>query len=249
MLEAALAQLGLSKKEIKLYRLLLAQGSMTATELAKASNEKRTNVYSLLEALNKKGVVTEENGTVKKFAVTDPTHLQALLQVQQDQYKQATDALRAALPEIRSQYALITDKPGVIYMPGSQGLLRLLDDMAQSQTELLLVVSEDLPADAATLEEFWKRIAKRHEEGITTRALFHHSQLDTERVREFKRRGMELRFLGEQEFASEMVIYEHNVAFTVFEPALIVTVITNEAISITMRSLFEQLWRSADVPR
>jgi hypothetical protein len=128
-------------------------------------------------------------------------------------------------------------------MPGEQGLLRLLDDMVRSSTEVLLVASDK--ADVEKIGGFKDKLLQRKANSVHTRALA--EDHDRERRRDmYAERGMELRFLGELPYNGEVVIYENNVVFTVYEPSIITTVVTNEHIAQTMRTMFEGLWRQAE---
>lgn len=242
-MEDALLKLGLNSKEIQLYGLILGQPGMTAAEVAKASGEKRTNVYALLDSLLQKGIIlSEDDAPVKQFKVAEPSALRQLLEHKKDELRQADIALRNVLPRIKSQYSLSNDKPGVIHMAGIDGLLRLLDDMVLSKTEVLLIAS-DL-ADVEMLSGFKDKLLERHSRGVKTRAIAHDFSR-SERQAIYAERGMELRFLGELSYSGEVVIYEDNVAFTVYEPSIVTTVITNKAIAETTRRMFESMWQQS----
>ncbi len=245
-MEEALRGIGLSVKEVKVYLTLLESGGQTVLSLAEAIGEKRPNTYALLDSLEEKGLVVGSSDGVKIFNVVNPAALQNLSQAQREHTKQAAVALQAVLPQIKSQYSLITDRPGVVHMAGVNGFLRLLDDMSRSKTEILLVASNDVPSVDSDLQAFRKRLLDRKAAGIQTRAIFHNADNAEQRRQEFTDRGMEVRFLGAKEFKGEFAIYEDNVVFTVYDPSLVVTVITNGYIAETMRTLFEQLWEKAE---
>jgi sugar-specific transcriptional regulator TrmB len=242
-MEDVLEKAGLTAKEAKLYRLLLQQGKATAAQLAEMSGEKRTNVYALLEGLELQELVTvDRTKAVKQFVLTDPMNLQKLIQAQQTILGQAAQGLQNLLPQLRSQYSLVSNKPGVVHMSGVEGLYRLLDDMVNSTTEVLLIASNN--ADVEAIKGFKPRLLERKKKGVSTRAIAHDFERDMRREM-YAERGMELRFLGELPYTGEVVIYENNVVFTVYEPMIITTVVTNEHIAATMRVMFENLWAQA----
>ena len=246
-MDDTLRLLGLSEKEAQTYQLLLKSTGMTALQIANASGEKRTNVYPILENLTTKGLVLSNDKGVARYTAADPEKLRALLELKQSEYTLAATGLSSALPRLKSQYALTHNRPGVVHMAGKSGFLQLLDDMVHSQTEVLLVASNDVPDETDMLAQFRKRLLQRRENGVITRALFHHNQNEKMIRRIFTERGMELRFVGDMPFSGEVVMYENNVVFTVYKPSIIVTVVTNEAIAQTMRSLFENVWQQADI--
>lgn len=87
--------------------------------------------------------------------------------------KRAAAALQAVISQIKSQYALVTDKPGVVHRAGLDGFLRLLYDMCRSNTEVLLIASNDVPSIDADLQIFRERLQEGKAEGISTREIFH----------------------------------------------------------------------------
>jgi len=247
-MEEALIKLGLSNKEAKLYLLLLEHPERTAAQVAEAMQEKRTNVYALLESLQEKGLIGVDGAhKIKRFNATDPSVLNEYLQKEQERHMQAAASLRAAMPRLRSVHSLATNKPGVVHMAGMQGVQTLLEDMVRSTSEVLLVASNDVPSDTSDLELFRELLMQRKAAGVRTRALFHKGPHET-RIREaFASRGFETRFMGDQPYKGEVVLYEDNTVFTVYDPSLMVTVVTNQYITDTMRAMFEELWQVAEV--
>ena len=244
-MEEVLLQLGLSDKESAVYLLLLQTPRQTAQQIAEQTEIARTNTYRVIDNLLEQKLIVRDDSPVSKFSAAEPQALQELLADQQLTLKQTAKSLAATMPNFRSQYALSTDKPGVVHMAGSEGFERLLTDMVSSQTEVLLVASDDVPQDEATLQRFRELLIQRKNAGITTRALFHDAPYKDRIKKEFAERGIDARFIGDSPFRGEIAIYEDNVAFTVYDPSLITTVITNRHIAATQRALFEQLWQQA----
>jgi sugar-specific transcriptional regulator TrmB len=245
-MEEVLLELGLSDKEAALYLQLLEVPHQTANQLADAADIKRTNVYRLLDNLVELGLVRFDENPVRKYTTTSPQALQQLVKDRQQQIKQAASSLATAMPDFRSQYSLSLDKPGVFYMSGPEGFERSLLDAVRSKTEILLIASDDVPDDEATLKRFRELLHERKKMGVKTRALFHHCGYEQRIKKEFEERGMEIRFIGSTPFKGEVAIYEDNAVFGVYDPSIVLTHITNVHIAETMRTLFELLWEKAD---
>lgn len=246
-MEEVLTQLGLTEKEVALYLLLLRKPHQTAQQLADQTKIQRTNAYRLLDNLLARELISTDNSPVKHFTATEPHSLQKILQHKQTELRQASSSLSALMPAFRSQYSLSLDRPGVFHMAGSEGFERLLEDMVHSTTEVLLVASDDTPNDEETLKRFRQLLTERKNNNIKTRALFHHASYSRRIKEELSEHGIEMRFIGNTPFKSELVLYEDNAAFTVYDPSLITTVLTNKHIANMMRTLFEQLWVVAKV--
>jgi sugar-specific transcriptional regulator TrmB len=245
-MDEQLQQLGLSAKEARVYLLLLEKPQQSAAGIAKELGEKRANTYMLLEQLAELHLVeVDETKPVRAYSAANPTALQKMLQRRLEREQHAAATLQKALPSLRSMYALASDKPGVVHMAGYDGFKAILDDQIRSSTDILLIASNDVPNKPEELVAFRKLLVARKNAGVRTRAIFHSGDRNDEFRRLFEERGIELRFLGEQPFRGEVALYEDNVVFTVYEPSLVSTVITNALIAETMRTLFEQLWNGA----
>ena len=245
-MEDMLQKLGLVNNEAKLYLYLLKNPNKTAHQLAKETGIQRTNIYRLLDRLIEYQLISSDDSPVKSFAASAPQNLQVILNNKQTELKQVSASLSALMPVFRAQHSLSLDKPGVFHMANRDGLELLLKDMAHSRTEILLFASDDVPLDQETLASFRQLIHQRNKNGILTRALFHNGNRNDEIIKNFSEMGIIVRFLGSVPFRSDVAIYENNTAFTVYEPSLNVTVLTNVHITGVMRLLFEQLWEKAE---
>lgn len=245
-MENVLREIGLQDNEATVYLQLLKNPLQTAQQLATQTDIKRTNVYRILDALLEQELIIKDDSPVSRFSAAEPQSLQKLLQRRQNTLKQTASSLSAVMPQLRSQYSLSLNKPGVVYMTGDDGLERLLFDMVNSQTEVLLVAGDE-PRDADTRSRFRELIMQRKQNNVHTRALFHGGEHQARITHRFSERGFDVRFIGTTPFDSEVVIYEDSVAFSVYDPSLIITIITNKDFANTMRTLFEQLWCTANV--
>src|SRR5690242_18817586 len=92
-----LEQLDLSDMEATLYLKLLEIGPINATDLAKALNIPRTNIYLYLEPLFAKGLVAKIVSKGKKqLAAADPEYLETLI----DQRLASTKQLKEQFPHV-----------------------------------------------------------------------------------------------------------------------------------------------------
>lgn len=246
-MEKVLLELGLTENESSLYLCLLKLPNQTANELADSLELKRPNVYRILDNLIELGLAQYLENPVRKYRTTEPQILQSLVKNKQLELKKAASSLAAAMPDFRSQYSLSLDKPGVFHMAGSEGFERSLLDSVRSSTEVLLIASNDVPSDEDTLKRFRELLIERKNNGVATRAIFHHCNYEQRIKQEFNDRGMEVRFIGTSPFKGEVVLYEDNAVFSVYDPSIIVTVVTNKHITDTMKTIFEQLWVHADI--
>lgn len=240
--------LGLSEKEAGFYLQLLASGEQTAAELAKRTRESRTNTYMILERLvDEKLVEADESAPVRRYKASDPDNLKNLLNQRQQQLRSDQAALMASLPELRSIYRLAHHKPGVLYLEGIEGLRTLLEDNARvTKGTIDLIASDEAIENKEAWELLQKGAVKRSARNVTTRGLFHISNdKHWQQVKKWESKGYKVRRWGSAELPGEILIYGDKVAFTVYKPVLIVTIVTDAVIAQTFRVIFEQLWAKA----
>jgi sugar-specific transcriptional regulator TrmB len=244
-MDKILSELGLSDGAIAVYTALLEVPNRSAQQLASETNLGRTNIYRILETLESQKLIIADDSPVKKFSPADPEALKSLVREQQLDLKRTGESLISMLPQLRSQYALATGKPGVVHLSGDEGFLQLVEAAVASKTEVLLFASSYVPTDKNTLNRFRELLLERKQAGVRTRALFYSSPEDSLFRQLFSDRGIELRFIDSRPFTGEVSVYENNVVFATYEPSLVTTVITSEQIADTMRIVFEELWKNA----
>lgn len=246
-MESTLSNIGLNDKEVKIYLFLLDQKPMTAVDIAKGIKESRTNTYMILESLEKRGlVITNDSLAVRHFGAAPPQKLRDIVLRQQQLVKEADAGLRSIMPELSSKFRLSQHKPGVIYREGLAGLRDVLEDMVRSEQEILLIPSDVADEHKEAFEMLFKATVKRKASDIPTRAILHKRGRNWPVLKLWPKQGVNTRFIGEDPYNGEVIIYGDNCIFITYVPELITTVITNRTIAKTMKQLFEQLWEVAE---
>lgn len=241
-----LQRLGLNEKEARVYLLLIDNPHLTAAEIARLSEESRTNTYMILDRLVDIGVVAVGGEAVKRFDAMEPTGLQRIIYDKQAELKAAHAELRSALPALNSKFRLSHHKPGVIYREGLEGLRESFDDMYRVGEEVLVFISDTSPDNSEALNVIVSSLEKRKQRGIQSRGLLHEEGRNYATINEYvPKRNMSVRFLGDLPYEGEVAIYGDKCAFTVYLPTIIVTTITNAVLANTMRTVFENLWQQA----
>ncbi len=246
-MESALLDIGLNEKETALYLKLIENRPLTASEISKLAKETRTNTYMLLESLQVFGLVEfDDTQPVRRFVCQPPAKLHDMVIDRQQQLKQVDASLRSVLPELSSKYRLAQHKTGVIYREGLDGLRDVLEDMVRSQDEILLIPSSLANEHAEAFEMLKKAAVKRKAHKIGTRAVMFEGARDWDILKFWPKQGIETRFLGQEPYDGEVLIYGETCVFVEYAPdRIITTTLTNAVISTTMKQLFEQLWRTA----
>lgn len=238
--------LDFTEAEAAVYRHLLAEGGGTAAVIAKKTRQTRTNTYMVLHKLLERGVVMADDTTaVRHYEAASPLLLEQQLRQQQRELVQTKQSLDAAMPELLAMFSLSQQKPGVVHLTGYDGLRASFEDQAKSKTELLLWGSDIKNRDPKVWQIMDKGGYKRRARGITTRALFHTGAAQWPHIDDFVHKGFEIRLWGKQLSPGEVLVYDDKVTFTVYQPEIVVTVLTSEVMAQTFRGIFDNCWQSA----
>ncbi len=247
-MEETLEKLGLNQKEISMYRLLLDNTGLTASQIAQKSGESRTNTYMVMESLQSIQLVDEDNTQpIKRYSAADPRNLQNILVAKQQELRQTQASLSSLLPQLESTYNLGQHKPGVVHQEGLDGFRSLLDDMAKAKDKTVWLWASSKPYKGTEMRPVLdKGIQKRRARGIKTNAIYPEQGREWGVQAVADTQNFEIRFWGEEPTLGEIVLYDNKVAFTVYEPALVVTIVTNDILAMTFGAIFRQIWQSAD---
>jgi len=246
-MDTVLADVGLSPAESTVYRYLLANGADTAAAIAKHTKQTRTNAYMLLNKLAESGIVEADDSTaVRRYHAANPTILQHQVRQRQQALARTNKSLELAMPELLSMFNLSQQRPGVVYLEGLDGLKVSFEDQAKSKTDLLIWGSDIANEDLRIWQVIEKGGYKRRARGIKTRALFHAEAAKWPHIRDFTLKNFEVRLWGQQPFLGEVLIYDNRVTFTTYAPEIMVTVLTNDVMADTFRTIFENCWQIAE---
>ena len=235
-----LRKAGLTESQAKGYLALIQHGALTPAELAEKTGETRTNGYMICEKLEQLGLATKKDGRKAVYMPESPTRLKQLLINRQKRLKEADTQLAGILPTLLSTYRLATDKPGTIYLEGTDSLKRVYDDIIQTGETIHIFPSSydrDDPETAAMIDS---QIKRQRAANIKTEVLLRQDifdQLSDTDNSLFEARPTTLGALDAQ-----IIIYGDNIAITTFRSGVVTTIITSTPIADTFRQLFANQW-------
>lgn len=174
-LSKQLRELGLSEKSALVYAYLLEQGSAVPSAIALATKLNRSTVYTVLNDLKIKGLVTEiERGKIQCYQVEDPAKLPGIIKQQIQSAEDRYEKAKALLPELQGLFSLTPNKPRVRFFEGINGVVSVYSEHIQvnkpyemlsySNVEQLI---PQLPKSFVT-----RYIKEKARLRITTRAIF-----------------------------------------------------------------------------
>lgn len=134
-----LKPLGISNKEQEVYIALLNTGITSAGELSTLTGVKRTTLYSCLELLKEKGLVTEITDRKKKyFQAVNPKGLKKVIENKVSELRK----LEKDLPNLVNKYNSSKKvKPSSKIYKGAMSIPNLVEEVANSKTDIYFLGS------------------------------------------------------------------------------------------------------------
>lgn len=233
-----LEEIGLTKNEALIYYESLRMGPSLAKAITRATNMHRTTVYSCLQRLHKKGLVSISVVDEKTyFKAANPKKLMALVKERETQ-------LQAIMPELSelSKSKLHTEHD-VVYYKGKQGLKTVFNDMLTTAKEYVGWGPADR-LEALLKHYFIYYIKERIKRKINIKLIYPYKS----RERIYTKNPMlEIRFLKHSlDMPTAHRIYKDKVAILLLEEEPLSIIIKNKQIADSYRNHFNELWANAE---
>ncbi len=240
-----LTKLGLTDSEAKVYLSMLKLGEHGVQQIARESKISRTAAYEIVNALQKKGLVSEiTRGKKNVFAAEDPEKLEAYFEQRIKDIHTELDTLRRITPELRVMQGG-GDKSRVRFFTGEEGLKALYRDVELVAPRELLELSnidavyqflnDKLLVNARTVINYDRTRVKMLHRGQPRK----HSK------------NVQLRRHPDDagDFQGDIWIYANRIAYINFVTRLEVVIMDNQIFADTMRAMFMAAWNaSKDTP-
>lgn len=237
-----LKDFGLTDNEAKVYMACLELGTSSVQDLAKKSGVKRTTVYTTIEGLKQKGLVSQtKKGKKTLFVAESPD---SLVKLSERRHKQ----IKKILPELKSIYNIAGDKPKLRFFEGKEGYLAVYENILKEKPKEFLGI--------ASYEDFFKHVDPEYEDAWTARRIslgisLRWLDFETEHVMEHAYDGKEslreLRLLPKKfPFKSTIFIYNDKVAIlSGGQKEFMAIEIGHPEFYHTFKQIFEILWEVA----
>lgn len=234
-----LQSIGINDKESLAYITLLGLGPTSVLKISRESGIKRTSLYSILDSLKEKGLVTEQERGFKKYYVAEsPEKLETVIE-------EAALGLRKFLPDLRSLHQSKSQLASARYVVGLKAIktcyLEMLKVGEKGKDYLIISnMAATSKIDPAFFDSFIKRRANY---GFKIRALF----TDTPQARRHQAKQdsmkMSIRLLPEKTtFESNIVIVPKRVLLHQVYPNQVGVVIDNSNLAYALKEIFEIVW-------
>jgi sugar-specific transcriptional regulator TrmB len=234
-----LRKAGLTESQAKGYLALIEHGELSPVELAKITGEGRTNGYMICDKLEKLGLA-EKSRVNNTYIPENPVRLKQLLISQQKALRDTNAELATILPSLLSTFRLVTDKPGVLHLEGTESLKTLYDDIIKTEDTLLIFSSTEGGKDTEISQMTERQTERQRKAHIKTKMLVPPDVLEHYVVEDNSL--FETRSAPYSALETQIIVYGPNVAMTTFNNGITTMIITSEPVAGTFKNLFEGLW-------
>ncbi|MFA5886225.1 MAG: helix-turn-helix domain-containing protein [Patescibacteria group bacterium] len=248
MFEKTLYNLGLSKVQAEILDCLLNQGPDKASNIAKKIKRPRGVAYKGLDELIKLNLVskTEEVKGITIFSAEHPSGLETIAdQKEKDAIKHKKEFI-SALPDLVSAYSLISNKPGVKFYEGEEGIEKSLNDTLASRTTIYTFA--DIEAVEKNIKDINDAYSKKREKtAIKKKIIIADTSFNRQFLKNFNSLITEFRFLAPEfyNFSSGVQIYDNKVSYQVVSSDnKMAIVIEDKNIYQMNKLLFEYIWEN-----
>lgn len=220
----------------------LSLGATTILKIARASEMKRSTIYSVIESLKQKGLMKIEiKGLKSTFVAESPEKLEIILENRKNEFKNN-------LPEFLSLYNLKDTQSTIKYYEGFESLKNVYMESLKEikpHEEYLVITNQEkwYNLDQKFSIDY---IEKRAHLPIVTKLLFQDSPIAREH-KKFERNFNEtIKILPEKTHLQvDMVILPRKLIITQIIQPVSIMVIENQSVVQMQKTLFDIIWNTS----
>lgn len=237
-----LMKLGLSGLEAKVYLELLQRTLIPAGALAKATKLKRSTVYTILDSLMEKGLVSmTARESVKHYQAESPVRFKELIERRRGELEVQERLLEGLQKDLLALHDKQMAPPKITIYEGRKGLETLLMKNLDDTPREVLVIGEANEGKDRGEDHILQYTQRRIAMKIPTRVLVGKNAFSISLKREDKNASRKTYLLpAKYQFPASLHIYDRSVAlFTYNGKDPMGVYIENEDIAETMKMVFE----------
>ena len=244
----SLEKLGLTQDQAKIYETLIVAPLMPASLISRKSGVGRELAYVVLGQLESLGLV--ERSTQSKiilFRATHPRHIKKILEVKRETALVAEKAYQDIITGMVSDFNTAHNKPFIRFYEGTEGLQKTYDHILKYSKTVHVIRSlydhEKPELRKMITEQLKKQSAMKIRSFVLTPHLPH---MSPEKLTHDLERNITRKIIPKDKFTlpSQVIIYNNSVSITSMKKELLTTIIENEDIAQTFRTLFNFMWDS-----
>jgi len=252
MQQRMLERLGLTKHEAKIYLALLELGSTNAGPIIAKTKLHRQIVYSALENLIDKGLVTfvvEKNR--RYFQATEPEQFKEWFKEEEKEIDVRRKEFERLLPELLAKKPVKGKEQEVCIYRGNKGLKTVLDYILKATKKEINILAVSYRKVGPGLDKYYKYYFPKFLKGLANkkikiRFIFPEGTRKIRGEIVAKLPFVQVKYIPD-EYATPIgiQIYSGHVSLMAFQPIPLAIRISSKEVFDAMRSYFEALWRTA----
>lgn len=235
-----LQSLGMVESEIKTYLKALEGGPAVALELTKRTNLSRQAVYTAIESLTDRGLMSSAlRGKKRFYAAEHPDKLLAYAKRRDALMREHIDDLERMVPELELQIG--GERPIVKVFEGKEGVRAIIEEMKKTETKEAFEIT-DLDAMYKILSP--KDLASMRQE-LKKRNIYikgFYSGLPGEAVAKVNRVILPQEYSG---FKAQIGIYGNKVYMVSFEGKMVSMLVESNTLAKTLNIIFDLAFKCA----
>ncbi|MDB4303512.1 hypothetical protein N9934_01795 [Desulfosarcina sp.] len=237
---------GLTEGEIKVYLALLELGSSTSGPIIERSKVSRSIIYTLLDNLIEKGLVsfvTKEK--TKYFQASEPQKILDYIEEREEKLQENKKKVEKMLPELMLKKGMAKTSEVNVYM-GFKGLTTAFEHLYSKLKKGGKYYCLGIPSyQRETHHLYWQRDhVRRAKAGITVQLLFSKKAPKKVLVNRNSYAGSDARYTPTDiDTPANFVIYADTVLIILQEPNEITIEIINKGIADSFMAYFEEFWK------
>src|SRR3989344_5969894 len=240
MIDKYLEDAGLSDKEVAVYLHLVQVEQASVVELAQKTKIKRPTVYTILDSLAKKGLVSQiEHDKKIRYVAEPPERLKTYIERKEIFLKELKERFtQDIIPQIKSLQRETGEKPIVKYFSGKEGIISINEDVYEGGSDgspIYILYSKDLLDEIFKDQETDKYKKNRTGLGIKAKVLYNSTKGDkasdelSERIKVDEKK---------YPFMADITIYRDKIRISILGKELSGIYIRSKDLADTLRSLF-----------
>ena len=229
---------GFTEKEARVYLALLELGKGDVSDIAKASNLKRSIIYVLLEGLIKRGYVSElPNQKINTYQAIDPSVILG-------QLKSVTKNFSEMLPILRTLRNKGGKRPKITYYENKESIWSIYESINLAEDAFFISSYKRIEKHFPGACEKWVTNYKKDIIPVQGKHLVANNEFDLQIGKEFKAIGQQVKYLPGSDFNMDFTLYENKLAITSLEDEPFIVVIESQELVNSIRPIFEIAWKS-----
>lgn len=249
-----LKEIGLTTGEIKVYGALLEIGLSAKGKISKKAGVSESKIYEILNRLSKKGLVSfvekrKGGRIVMHYKANDPVMLKEFLNAKRHEIDNEEKIVEKFLPLLKMKMKAVEKEYSAVIYEGFNGIKtankELLENAIKGDEWLAMGIRSDKPKE---YNLYWINfLRQRAAKGIKARAIF--VDKNTWYFNEFiKLKLTKVAYLPSISPAA-IIVFGSNVMLYNYEEYPSCLKIVNNGIAESFKSLFESMWKIAEIQK